>query len=664
MSVTVIRAFRVALIMLATTCFSPSVANDSHVELFAQQPIMTRAQLSPDGTRVAFMSSLQGRFHLVIEQFTPEFSRAILSPGDELHFDWVHWVNNERLVLSASYIAMRCQENVVERAQPRILTARTQCHPTTATRLFSVDALAKDLTPIIKPGRRKDIGSRVATELPPPQIQDNIVDWLVNEPNHILVAVDADFDNFDEVRRVDVRNGKYKNVLSNFAGNRTWTTDQAGELRAGWGYNNDDLTVTFKNQDGRWTDSASLHWVLDGFVPVAITADPDIALVQGPSDSGLSMIRRLNLKTGEYLDTVFEHEKFDADYVIVDSISGVSVGVSYTEHLPQQQYFDAEMVKLQASINKALPDATNSIVNTSIGRRQVLIFSYTDTNPGAYFVWDRDNKSLIHYSDHIANLGEDVLSPVTPVQYRARDGLVIPAYLTIPHGLDASDLPTVVLPHGGPRERDDKRYWFISQFLASQGYVVLQPNFRGSSGYGASFADAGHSEWGGKMQDDVTDGTKWLIDEGIADPERMCILGWSYGGYAAAMAAVKTPEVFRCAISINGVLNLPLQILDDDKYFGGSEWTDHWGLGAKKSEVVSPYHQADKINIPMLIVQIEDDSRVHIEQGRAMAKQLKKLGKDVEYVEVEFGVHSLRNVAGRGQVLKAVDAFLAENIGQ
>ncbi|MEQ9562599.1 MAG: alpha/beta fold hydrolase, partial [Woeseiaceae bacterium] len=271
-------------------------------------------------------------------------------------------------------------------------------------------------------------------------------------------------------------------------------------------------------------------------------------------------------------------------------------------------------------------------------------------------------KSLDAIAEIQPGLSGDNLSHVKPVSYLARDGQAIAAYLTVPRGAVAEKLPLVVMPHGGPQARDNQSFNFLVQFLASRGYAVFQPNFRGSTGYGKAFEQAGFKQWGGLMQDDVTDGAKWLVEQGIADPDRMCIVGWSYGGYSAAMGAVKTPELFRCAASINGVLDLVRQISEDKDYIGGRRWTEHMGLTDEKAREVSPYHQAEAIRIPMLIVQALDDSRVTREQGQRMARRLEKLDKPVEYVEVRQGGHSLGNESARLAMLEALEKFLVQNI--
>jgi dipeptidyl aminopeptidase/acylaminoacyl peptidase len=631
--------------LLACLAAGAVFADEAPAEFFAQQPIMTGAQLSPDGQRIAFISSLQGRNHIVIERFKPGFSRTMVSPGDEWEFEWVRWANADRLVISASFFAMRMMTEVTE------------------TRLFSVSALGQDLRPIIKPSTFKVVGSRIPKEHLPAQIQDEVIDWLPDEPDHILVAIDADHDGSTEVRKVNVNDGDFDVVLDGFAGFRNWLTNSHGEVALGWWQTGvDELVLSRRLPDGSWVETDRPPWLVAGFVPVAFTGNDNFVVAIGPGEKGRKVARTVDLSTDQFVDTLFEHDVVDAEIVIKDGHSGRAIGVGYTEHLPEHFYFDEAARRLQATIDRALQDTTNLIVSESEGKRQILIFAFSDTNPGAYYLWDRDEKSLNLYSEAYKGATDYPYAPIRPVTYKARDGLEIPAYLTTPHGEPATPLPAVVLPHGGPYARTDMTYDFLRQFLASRGYVVLQPNFRGSSGYGQGFAEAGLKEYGGKMQDDVSDGAAWLVEEGIADPDRICIVGWSYGGYAAAMGAVKTPDLYRCAVSINGILNLPVQVTQEREYVGADNWVDNIGLEGASLRAVSPYHQAAKIGIPMLIIQASDDPVVRRSQGRGMHDRLADLDKDVRYVEVEFGGHTMHTREARLAILDAIEAFLEQHL--
>jgi dipeptidyl aminopeptidase/acylaminoacyl peptidase len=265
-----------------------------------------------------------------------------------------------------------------------------------------------------------------------------------------------------------------------------------------------------------------------------------------------------------------------------------------------------------------------------------------------------------------ADLGEE-----KPYPYKSRDGLDIHAYLTLPPGKAPKNLPTVIFPHGGPAYRDRLAFDWWAQFMASRGYAVLQPNFRGSSGYGVTFRDAGNGQWAGKVQDDITDGVHKLIADGIADPKRICIVGASYGGYAALAGATFNPNQYACAISYAGIADLQL-FIDRDVYVGGdeSESSSLWEarIGAGKSETskldaMSPYAHADQVKIPILLIHSSKDVTVPIEQSQIENKALLSAGKNVQFITLDGDDHYLSLGATRVQLLKEVEKFLAAHIG-
>ncbi len=611
------------------------------VEAFAQLPGMTDPELSPDGAYIAYFSPLNGRRHAVVQKLFSGEQPNVIPPYEELEFSWLRWANDERLVFAMSY------------------SDRRQFTETTETRLLSADRTGRDIVALIKRAKRKKTGSRTNTvELPMAQTQDNVIDWLPDDPQHVLVALDEDQDARWEVRRIDVRSGDYDIVTDGTRGVQNWLTDRSHEVRVGYGYDRSDYTIMVRPPDGGWGRAERKEWWNDGWMPIGFTDDPAMAYAHGPGESGLNVLRLLDLNKGDLGDTVWAHDEVDVAGLLHDAVTGALVGVSYVDDLPRRHYFDPELARMQASLDKVFPKTVNHMLSWSRNRQQVLVRTLSDVEPGSVYYWDRDRQSIELIAESMPGLGPDVLSPVRAVRYAARDGVSIPAYLTVPRDTPAESLPVVVLPHGGPAARDDRSFWFLSQFLASRGYVVFQPNFRGSSGYGKAFEYAGVRQWGGLMQDDVTDGAHWLVAEGIADPDRMCVVGWSYGGYAAAMGAVKTPNLYRCAASINGVLNLPRLIADDKSYVGGRSWTKHMGLDDENAKAVSPYHRAEEIVVPMLIVQAMDDTRVHADQGEGMAKRLRRLDKPVDYVEVEFGGHSMTNEAARLAILTALEDFL------
>ncbi|MGI9206252.1 MAG: alpha/beta hydrolase family protein [Woeseiaceae bacterium] len=635
------------LLLLATITVSAQTVTtpaDIPTKAFAQLPVMRSARISPDGANLAYIRPIEGRGHLVIQPLLEAGQPFVAPPTGDAEYDWLRWANNELLVFSISATRKR---GTIE---------------TSETRLWSVKQDGSGATHIVLPSRRAKTGSGVSRDLPPAQLQGNVIHWLPDEPNHILLSLDGDHNAANEVRRIDVRDGTYDLVRRDASGIQNWLTDQSGELRFGWGFRSSNLKTLTLDQNGKWRSAEKAEWWDADYFPLGFTAAPDIAYVRGPDERGYKVIRTMSISSGELSDIVFARDGIDVGSLVDDPLTQQPVGVTYIDDFRKIHYFDESLAALQKALDKALPETANEIVSMTGDRRKVLVYSSSDIDAGTYAYLDRDENSLSIIAEAMPGLPPELMSEVEPVSYAARDGLEIPAYLTVPRASARENLRVVVMPHGGPSARDDRSFWFLSQFLAARGYAVFQPNFRGSTGYGKDFEDAGRSEWGGKMQEDVTDGVHWLVEQGIANPDKLCIVGWSYGGYSAAIGAVQTPDLYQCAASINGVLDLPRLIADDRHYIGGTAWTKHIGLEGENAKLVSPYHQAERITIPMLIIQAQDDARVHEDQGKRMARILDRQKKPVTYVDVELGGHSMTNEAARVTILQSLEEFLDQNL--
>ena len=349
-----------------------------------------------------------------------------------------------------------------------------------------------------------------------------------------------------------------------------------------------------------------------------------------------------------------------ADVDIGNFVRVVTLGMKTAVH-----WFDPKWDALQRSVDAALPGRVN-FMSGSFEAGVMFIFSYGDVDPGTWYVLKLGAMSLQKIDSIKPEIDRQAMRPMQIVRYRSIDGLEVPAYLTLP--VDGGrNLPAIVLVHGGPVVRDRWAWNAEVQLLASRGYAVLQPQFRGSAGFGQSFELAGYGQWGRAMQDDVTAGAEWLVAQGIADPRRMCIYGGSYGGYATLWALVKTPKLFRCGASLAGVSDLNLMLTDDSdandselgrlfrrRYVGAKE-------DGKRLDEVSPLKGAARIEVPVLLAHGNFDKRVPIVHSEKMLEALRANGKSAEWIYLRGEQHGIAYDANRELYYKTLFDFLARN---
>ncbi|MGV8836646.1 alpha/beta hydrolase family protein, partial [Cellvibrio sp.] len=322
-------------------------------------------------------------------------------------------------------------------------------------------------------------------------------------------------------------------------------------------------------------------------------------------------------------------------------------------------FFDKDLQALQAKIDKAIPGHRNYVYSISDDQSKFLVFSTNSQDSGTYYLGQTNPIKLDAVAYSYKKLLPDQLSKTQRIEYTARDGLKIEAYLTTPKDRLAKNLPTLMFPHGGPHARDNDAFDYWTQFFVNKGYAVLQMNFRGSDGQGIELRNAGLKNWGKEMQDDIEDGARQLITNGIANPNAIGIVGGSYGGYAALMGVVKTPDFYRCAISVNGVSNV-FDLVKDNRAFWLSYNVIDEQIGNDNATLraISPVNFADKIKVPVLLVHGTDDRQVEIKHSYQMRDALQKANKDVTFLELPSEDHYLLNEKNRIDTFRAMDAFL------
>ena len=350
------------------------------------------------------------------------------------------------------------------------------------------------------------------------------------------------------------------------------------------------------------------------------------------------------------------------------------VGVKYSGAVPSYTFFDPDVDAAVSGLVNQFSTAAVHLVSWTDDWSKLLYLIYGSDTPGSYVLQDLETGQMTLIADERADIPPEAISQMVAVNYTARDGLNIPAILTWPAGADlhtANTLPLIVMPHGGPASHDRVTFDWMAQYFANRGYLVLQPNFRGSTGYSSEHEDLGKGEWGGKMQDDITDGLNALVEQGLADPDRVCIVGASYGGYAALAGGAFTPELYSCVVAIAPVTELRPFLRDVKWDYGRDHWViDYWQENVghldderEKLNSISPARSADRFQAPVLLIHGKDDTVVPIKQSEIMKRALEKAGKDVTLVELKGEDHWLSDGDTRIETLRAMAGFVDQHIG-
>ncbi|MBO9715188.1 S9 family peptidase [Sphingomonas sp.] len=590
-------------------------------ELVAPAAYQTPA-LSPDGRRVALIAPHPDGSRLMLADADhPATMRPIaLAHGQDA--EWVRWAGDAKLLLGV---------HVPGTAAPRLLLV----DPATGSRtlLGGKEALGDDVIHLDPKGR------------------------------FALLSVPGAHDGPPAVWRVDLASGSAARVVAPRKGVREWVADSAGVVRAGIESEGRHRWLLYRAADGEdfrraARSGASNERDVDAIVPVA-GSSLGYAIAAAPD--GRYALFRYDLATDRLGELVYANKSVDLDGFQV-SAEGVPLGVGYTDDRERSLWFDAGLRAVQAKLDAERPESINRIVSISADRQRLLVWRTAPDQPGSYWLYDTASGTAHALADAYPLLAGKRFSATRSVSYKARDGLAIPAYLTLPAGRAAKDLPLIVMVHGGPYARDDWSYDPWVQYLAGKGYAVLQPNYRGSTGFGREFEDAGDGQWGRGMQDDADDGARWLAQQGVADGKRICIMGASYGGYAAMWAAAHDTHVYRCAISFAGISDIDAQLRFDAPTFPSRAELKGWRARiqgkARSLQSLSPLHFAADVRMPLMIAHGTEDGTVPVTQSIAMHDALQKLGRAHDFVLYPGEDHGLDGPANAADFLDRVGAFL------
>ncbi len=620
---------------------APSASERLPVSAFAQLPFVDQAAISPDGLRVAGLLGVGGVPTIAVIGLLkgdPTGIRIDVPDGTEV--DWVRWANDD-------YVLAGLRERVSDLFADYYVTRI----------LIIARATGKVTKPLWTLG-----GQFVSDVLwTPPGDGDNRI--LLAGSNSMF---DNDDDFFPTVYEVNLATGRGRIAQNRRAGVSSWSADTNGVVRLGSGYRQGGKTnVLYYRRDANSAyavvDSADTRKRESVNDPFLIRADSDIGLVAHDDDKGRLGIWEYDIAKQADVKQLAVGETRRIENYILSPDRTLLLGVSYVGG--GTTWLDPALADLQAQLDKAMtaimPGATASIASLNRDRTRMLVTVDGPDMPGVLYYFDIKDGRLLKIAVVNEALGTRRLAPVKLVHYKARDGLEIEAVLTLPAGRDPRALPLIVMPHGGPWAHDDLDYDYWAQFLANRGYAVIQPNYRGSTGYGEAFLRKGEGQMGLAMQDDLTDALRWTVAQGIADPKRVCIVGASYGGYAAMWGIVKDPAQYRCAIAIAGVSGVRRDVNDFGQYYLGDLYKADWQRMSPDFDAISPINFIPKITAPLLLIHGLKDVTVDYHQSQRMFDRMKQAGKTVEFVPLEKADHHFRRQADRQTLLEAMDSFLA-----
>jgi acetyl esterase/lipase len=626
---------------------------------FGARPSIADVSLSPDGKSAAYVSPLVGEGSAL---FTLKLTKdakpqnALTVTGNPVRLGGCNWVSNERIVCVLYSVF-----NFVGISH------------LTATRLVAINADGSN---------EKLLSSREGVYARGVSLYGgSIIDWQPDQNGAVLMTR-----SYVPETRLDSRLGKSKEGLgvdwvdTNSLASKSIEaahTDAADYISDGRGtvrimghtsiradYESQVIRFDYRMKDSRdWQKLCDYNMLTrDGFEPLAV--DPDLDIVYGfKKKDGRRALYSISLDAAMHEELVFARPDVDVDSLIQLGPQRRVVGVSYVTDRRIAEYTDPAVNMLVKSLRKALPNAALRVADSSVDGMTLLISSGSDSDPGVYYIFDRRSHQLNTFFVRRNQLEGVRLASVKPVSFPASDGTMIPGYLTLPPGADsAKGLPAIVMPHGGPSARDEGGFDWFAQFYAARGYAVLQPNFRGSTGYGDQwFEKNGFRSWPTAIGD-VLDAGRWLVKEGIADPNKLGIVGWSYGGYAALQAAVVDPSLYKAVIAVAPVTDLGALMEDHRRMTDFAIISEQIGSGPAVG-AGSPAAHADKIKAPVLLFHGAYDGNVSIEQSKRMASRLSAAGVKNELVTWDKLDHQLDDAAAREKMLRKSDEWLHQAFG-
>ena len=619
--------FFISVLLVACAC------NQKHVKQipisdFFKNPEKSYFRLSPDGKYVSYLKSYKGRQNLFIQSLA-DGKEQMATSFDDYSVREYTWTYNNQIVLIQDVIA------------------------NDEYKMYALDVPGLKLRDIfaLNNGRIRILNNRNKG-------QPDVVTIIMNK---------RDPANFD-IYQLNVKSGELKPYLINPGNITEWFPDDDGKIRLVKSSDGVDETILYRPNDNSPFKPIIKNNFINRVQPIAFTGVKSDFYALSNVGRDKSALVEIDAATGREQKVVFVCEKADIDKVdYCKDLHRLEVA-NCEEAKPRKHFLNADIQGIFNKLSQRLSNTQMNLVSRDSAEDKIIVFSYTDRNPGTYYLYERSLDKVTSLGNINSSIRPEELCTMQPVSFTSRDGILINGYLTLPQGDKTTNLPVVVLPHDGPwRSRDTWGYNDEVQFLANRGYAVFQVNYRGSTGYGKAFNSAGFKQAGGKIQDDITDGVKWLIDKGTANPKKIAIMGGGFGGFLGLYGVSAQPGMYNCVVVQYGLINFFTFIKDVPPYVKPRLQMIYEMIGnpekdAEQLRAISPVFHTDKIKAPLLIFQGAKDESANISELNQFVRELKKQGVDVTYNLKPNERKPFKSERNRMEMYAEIEKFLGTNM--
>jgi len=634
--------FRYILIIFLLPITQVTLADEMPpLEVYGALPELSLMVLSPNGKKIAYRQTGQGKDFLMV--YTLEDKKLIGSADlSEIKPSKLYFIDEKRLIL-------------VVRKNRKLFGFRGRHEVSTA---YSYDLEKNKMVQLLTLGE----------EIYEGQTQLGKIVGLSSDGKNVYMPAWSAKNSYSLMKK-SLNN---RNVSRFKRGKKDVTDyfiDDKDQLIARELYNNqNNLHQIEARIDDKWQAIFSEKTDFPTKAFVGLTPDfSSLIMLDNNPKTGNVAYYTMQLKDGKISDPIFSRPDKSVERVLTD-INRVVYGVRYSGFKPSYELFNKDTNTLIDSLIQAVPNNSLTLISHTPDWKKIVFLIEGESAKGDFLIYGDGKFSLV--GSQRSKISSKQVQQIYSTEFKARDGLKIPLLLTLP-SKELKSLPAILMPHGGPESYDKIGFDWMAQYFASRGFLVIQPQFRGSSGFGSEFVFKGRGQWGKGMQHDLTDAVKTLIKSGYVNPEKVCVIGASYGGYAALAGVTLTPDLYQCAISINGVADVNQMLADEKKDFGEDHWVlSYWRESVANGKVdknyietISPINQVSHVKAPILLIHGEYDKVVPFKQSQRMYDALKALGKHTVLVKLDKGDHYMSNGKNRMKALKAMDEFVKRSIG-